>query len=273
MNCQTFEPSVNDLARGQMMEAAWREEALAHAGNCERCASRLAHEQALSSGLRGFASSMETLEAPAQIETALRAAFRQRSAQKATAPVISIASARKQRWVGWATAAAAAIATVFAIQAFSLREANAPLDRAGNTINLSSMSKMALVPIAKGGGDVSFVPPRNVNAVARQPRATLSAANRSMLNAKYASENKFSRAASVEKAAQPEQEVVTDFMPLAYGAALSPNEGGQLVRVELPRSALVSLGLPMNADKPDERVKADVFLGHDGLARAIRFVR
>jgi hypothetical protein len=62
-------------------------------------------------------------------------------------------------------------------------------------------------------------------------------------------------------------------MPLTYGAALSPNEGGQLVRVELPRSALASLGLPMNVERADERVKADVLLGHDGLARAIRFVR
>ena len=68
-------------------------------------------------------------------------------------------------------------------------------------------------------------------------------------------------------------EIVTEFMPLTYGAALSPSEGGQLVRVELPRSALASLGLPMNEERPDERVKADVLLGHDGLARAIRFVR
>jgi hypothetical protein len=73
--------------------------------------------------------------------------------------------------------------------------------------------------------------------------------------------------------AQPEAEIVTDFMPLTYGAALSPNEGAQLVRVELPRSALVSLGLPVNVERANERVKADVLLGHDGLARAIRFVR
>jgi hypothetical protein len=41
----------------------------------------------------------------------------------------------------------------------------------------------------------------------------------------------------------------------------------------LPRSALASLGLPMNVERANERVKADVLLGHDGLARAIRFVR
>lgn len=273
MNCQTFEPSVNDLARGQMMEAASRESALAHAENCTRCAARLADEQALTSGLRAFASSMETLEAPAGLETSLRAAFRQRNTQIAPVPVISIASARKQRWMAWATAAAAAVATVFAIQAFRLRETNAPLHRAANTVNLSSTSTIALAPSMEADRDASPVASKVVEVVARQPRATLSATNRSALNAKYSSTSKPSRATSAETTAQTEQEVVTDFMPLTYGAALSPNEGGQLVRVELPRSALVSMGLPMNVDTSDERVKADVFLGHDGLARAIRFVR
>jgi hypothetical protein len=51
-----------------------------------------------------------------------------------------------------------------------------------------------------------------------------------------------------------------------------PLEEGLVVRVELPRSALVSFGLPMNMERADERIKADVLLGNDGLARAIRFV-
>ena len=54
---------------------------------------------------------------------------------------------------------------------------------------------------------------------------------------------------------------------------MSGMEGGQIVRVEVPRSALASFGLPMNAERAGERVKADVVLGYDGVARAIRFVR
>jgi hypothetical protein len=50
-------------------------------------------------------------------------------------------------------------------------------------------------------------------------------------------------------------------------------DGAQVVRVELPRSAMVSLGLPVNMDRYGERVKADVLLGADGLAHAIRFVQ
>ncbi|HLL16198.1 MAG TPA: hypothetical protein VK388_14130 [Pyrinomonadaceae bacterium] len=71
-----------------------------------------------------------------------------------------------------------------------------------------------------------------------------------------------------------EAESVTEFIPLVAGApAAAPLESGQLVRVQLPRSALASLGLPLNAERGNETVKADVLLGGDGLAHAIRFVR
>jgi hypothetical protein len=68
-------------------------------------------------------------------------------------------------------------------------------------------------------------------------------------------------------------EIATDFLPLTYGAATNLEEGGRMVRVELPHSALATLGLPVNLDRSNERVKADVLLGVDGLAHAIRFVR
>ncbi|HZH90884.1 MAG TPA: hypothetical protein VEX70_09755 [Pyrinomonadaceae bacterium] len=71
-----------------------------------------------------------------------------------------------------------------------------------------------------------------------------------------------------------EAESVTEFISLVAGSpGASPLESGQLVRVQLPRAALASLGLPSNAERADEPVKADVLLGNDGLARAIRFVR
>ena len=68
-------------------------------------------------------------------------------------------------------------------------------------------------------------------------------------------------------------EIATSFIPLSGGRSLAAADSMQLVRVELPRSALVSFGLPMNVERTDERVKADVLIGNDGVARAIRFVR
>ena len=81
---------------------------------------------------------------------------------------------------------------------------------------------------------------------------------------------------SRESAARPAadsraQEIATEFIPLGQYAQA---EEGHLVRVELPRSALASFGLPVSAEAAGGgRVKADILLGEDGTARAIRFIR
>ena len=68
-----------------------------------------------------------------------------------------------------------------------------------------------------------------------------------------------------------DEESVTPFVSLVASGA--PLTSGQLVRVSVPRSALASLGLPVNPASSSDAVKADVLLGDDGLAHAIRFVR
>jgi len=71
------------------------------------------------------------------------------------------------------------------------------------------------------------------------------------------------------------REIVTDFLPLAYSDV--PISGGQIVRLEVPRTALASFGLtPPDAAadiRSTDTVLADVLVGDDGLARAVRFVR
>jgi hypothetical protein len=69
-------------------------------------------------------------------------------------------------------------------------------------------------------------------------------------------------------------EVTTDFMPLAYSRVPSTNL--QVVRLAVPRTALISFGLtpPEPLDRTfTDTVLADVLVGDDGLARAVRFVR
>jgi hypothetical protein len=72
---------------------------------------------------------------------------------------------------------------------------------------------------------------------------------------------------------QTEPEVTTQFIALSYVAPANLQDGGQIVRVELPRSAMASFGVPVNMDRFGERVKADVLVSADGFARAIRFVQ
>ena len=81
------------------------------------------------------------------------------------------------------------------------------------------------------------------------------------------------QAAPVVDDADTATEIATDFIPLIQGDNLTLLEEGRMMRVELPRTALLDFGLPMNPERVDERIKADVVIGNDGLARAIRFVR
>jgi hypothetical protein len=70
------------------------------------------------------------------------------------------------------------------------------------------------------------------------------------------------------------REVATAFFPLTYHDV--PLIDGQIVRLEVPRAALGSFGL-LSFDSldtsPSATVTADVLVGEDGLARAVRFVR
>lgn len=68
------------------------------------------------------------------------------------------------------------------------------------------------------------------------------------------------------------QEVATGFISLVYENDPLPTQNAQILRVKLPRIALVSFGLPVSEDRAGESVKADVLVGDDGVARAIRLV-
>jgi hypothetical protein len=63
-------------------------------------------------------------------------------------------------------------------------------------------------------------------------------------------------------------DVPSGFLPLRY--AQVPTRGGQIVRMSVPATALASFGLEP-ASAGSDVVTADVFVGDDGLARAVRF--
>jgi Glu-tRNA(Gln) amidotransferase subunit E-like FAD-binding protein len=63
-----------------------------------------------------------------------------------------------------------------------------------------------------------------------------------------------------------------DFIPMPNAARIEPNEDLNLVRVEVPRSAMIALGYAVSEDRASESVEAEVVLGPDGLARAVRFL-
>jgi hypothetical protein len=72
--------------------------------------------------------------------------------------------------------------------------------------------------------------------------------------------------------ADPETAAADGFIALPNAEQITADEEVNLVRVELPRSSMVALGYPVSADLASDSVEADVVLGADGLARAVRFV-
>jgi hypothetical protein len=62
------------------------------------------------------------------------------------------------------------------------------------------------------------------------------------------------------------------FIPLPNAERVGPNDDVNVVRMEVPRSTMLELGFPVSADRTSDSVEADVLLGSDGLARAVRFL-
>jgi hypothetical protein len=283
MNCLEFESQIEILARGALADARTRVAAEAHGESCRPCAARLADERALSVGLRALAAGMRTAEAPARVETALLSAFRARAAEGASdtaagrevVPASGQAPARRLSWAK--TFAVASLAAAASLALFVLVRPYAPqyipvqrtmiepppdsngVGSSAPTVAQSTSSQDVEegVEPSPTPGEVRVMPPRQT--FIPRPRAVNASYNRGGL----------ARPAQAADA----QEVATEFIPLVQAGPYTQAEEGHLVRVELPRSALASFGLPVNAEAAGDRVKADVLMGQDGVARAIRFVR
>lgn len=288
MNCLEFEGQVEILARGALADARTRSAAEEHSESCEGCAARLADERALSVGLRALAAGMKSAEAPARVEAALLSAFRARTASAATekskssdaaaasnvVPMSGPAPARRLSWaktLAVATLAAAASLALFVLVRPGVDAPAGPRESAART-----QKKMIEPPNNNGGPPAAAAVARTDEGVGSAPvevvrDATPRAGLTPRPRAAYSSYN--NKGGRLARPAQAAEEVATEFIPLVQAGPYTQAEEGHLVRVELPRSALASFGLPVNAEAPAGRVKADVLLGQDGVARAIRFVR
>jgi hypothetical protein len=85
--------------------------------------------------------------------------------------------------------------------------------------------------------------------------------------------------AAVQVAAAPAEQPAgdSDFIPLPYGvgtaAGAASSEDADLIEVEVPRSALVTLGLPVPEDDDSGPVAAVVALGEDGMLQGVRILQ
>jgi hypothetical protein len=293
MNCKNFEATIKDLAREQMLEAATRNTALSHIEECRACAKALEAERALTAGLRRLAAEMQELQAPASLEANLLARFRERAAGVETSPAVVALPERASRRRGWyLQAVAAAVLLMFAIGGaitINMRRANQSSVSRPSAVASENSGKAAIPakPAGSGAAEVASKGEEEAagqtietvdNSAAREqgPKLTRGEVVAIMGGGTRARSGYTNVPRSQVKASRQTStgsEIATDFIPVTYGDNLNEIENGRIVRVEVPRSALAQFGLPVNMDRANERVKADVLIGDDGMARAIRFVR
>ena len=77
---------------------------------------------------------------------------------------------------------------------------------------------------------------------------------------------------NAQAAVVDDSEYMTAYMPLPYAYDPSELEGAAVVRVVLPRAALVSYGLPVDGMGVRDQVTADMVVSQDGTPQAIRLV-
>ena len=205
MTCEDFDLLAVDLARGEQLERAVREESLSHSRECFRCAARLDDEGAVTAALRALAGRTATAEAPARVEWSLRRALRE--------PQTGVEGGSGRR---------------------------AGLFHAVEVALLASAAVLAAVAVVPRG-----TPPRAESRVASPVAAP-----------------------APPIAARGEE---ADFVSLSYGEDLRELDSLQVVQVELPRSSLAAFGWPAG-DPQGGSVTAELIVGHDGVARAIRLL-
>ena len=182
--------------------------------------------------------------APSRVEPALLAAFHAQTQGSVSPAVIAITNRSTHRKSWTLAAVAAGIIILISVMAIFWRSAS------------------------------PFEPPKEERAISPNPVAPPQAppVNPELVAAEQP-EDLPKRVRHARRANRSEDvELVTRFFQLREGEDLTALESLQVVRVELTSSALGELGLLVDTETANEPVKADVLVGQDGLARAIRFV-
>ncbi len=281
MNCFDFEKVVMDVAqsetRGVWMEAAVKQQALAHAQNCAHCATCLASEKSLSQGLRAVAVGDSSLGAPAGLEASLLAAFRARQAVE-LAPVVVrevVTSPFKLFFyrMRWAFAAAAAVTLI----AFAVSRAMQPQPaQEREIVNHVPTPAPTVVVTPPAVEQLELPTPPDVVAPKANVLVRSGKQDRrpTQVTAKWPNREREGRV-TVDVGEfvvdEPESLSANDFLVFDYARNLPPADSTQLMRVRMPRATLAPLGIQLPREaRNSEFVNADFLVGSDGVPRAIR---
>jgi len=277
MTCDDCQAIIIDTARGTGVDRTLRDEARRHAALCPACGEQQQEQQWLTTQFRAIAAADAGRQAPERVEIAALAAWR------AT--------------YGTATAGAPAVgATVESIQSRSSRGPAAAMRWLLPSVVAAGLAAAALALVfvwpASHSGRNQSVAPGSESRVASTMTPTPEPAPASPAASEKISpepitagtdggrpRNSEIRSASVTRGVHLENVMAsatrgtTEFLPLPYVEPLRSTEARHVMRVSMTSGDEMILGV-LPADRRDGQVfEADVLVGEDGIARAIRVVR
>jgi hypothetical protein len=235
MDCVQFKEIYHELDRPGTSGFRFRERALAHAESCAGCGALLTDAEALDFALRNLAQSSNGSKASPRVEAALLWEFHR---------VKHVGQQRRiyRQLAILSTAAAILLALGLGVHYRIISKARNTPPQVASTV----VTPAAETPVTRA----SPVSPNS-------SKAALAA-------------NAQTKSASVNQPA--DNEYAEEFVPVPYADDPAALEGGAIVRVTLPRSALASFGLPITESDGTDRVSADLVVSQDGTPQAIRLV-
>jgi hypothetical protein len=245
MNCAAAREAVLDCSRDVPMADDVRLALEEHLGGCANCAAELGWQRDLTAAFRGLSAEARAWNASSTIEDRLHEAF---AARVAATPRPPVESKQAARWI-YALASAA----VIALAVWSgTRPSRSTSPDAGPIPAASPMTSPAVSSTAVTEKTTSASPTVEARAAPHRPVPV--------------------RAVTGRRAAPPKQVRSFEFITLPGAAGLPELESGSVVRIAVPVGALPEYGLDIVQGGSKTTVDADVLVGQDGLARAIRLV-
>ncbi|MFN0107976.1 MAG: hypothetical protein ACKVZH_03910 [Blastocatellia bacterium] len=259
MTCQEFEQIVAELVADKLTSARARVSAMTHAAVCQNCGARLTAEKLLDAGLIVLAERTQAEQAPPRLRQSLSAAFEAQQAKvdvNVVEPKASWLDSVKAvfvwqqdwRWSLAATAAAVVLTVGAAIWWQQQTPSGSELTVvASPTVTPSPKTiEPQVEPTTNLANQAATVEKRNVKRFVSPRR---------------------------QQAQSGSTELTANFIPLSYAAGSATPDESLVVRVDVPRTTLIAMGLPLNIERGHEMVKADLRVGIDGVPLAIRLVR
>ena len=258
MTCQEYEQIVAEMVADKLTSARTRVSAMAHAAACERCDARLTAEKLLDAGLGAVAERTQAEQAPPRLRQSLRAAFEAQQAKAALNVVEPKASwldsvkamfvwQQDWRWSLAATAAAAVVVLMVGAAIWWQQQTPSGSELTAVASPTVTPSPKAIEPQIEPATNLAYqtatIEKRNVKRLVSPRR---------------------------RQAQSGSTELAANFIPLSYAAGSATPEESLVVRVDVPRTTLIAMGLPISAEYGNSMVKADLRVGIDGVPLAIR---